>query len=225
MKTTLLSLIAAAALSACIQPAQAYCSVELNGDSVMYGFINQPSTGWRLPTTPAQWLRNYGYSVTDKSAGGLTTYDLVRGYTLPFPEAWPELYPAGPQSAFIAEPHYSQVVVIETGINDFRVQPFSAARVAQDYRYLIDVIRSQGKTPVITGVANQDPNLVDADSFGKMAAIRTAVRNVAAEKGVAYAGWDTVAVAWTDGIHMNQASSNGLADKLRATLDTICRGR
>lgn len=230
MKTAIIAItLTAAAIVGCGASAQesqqskpTKCSVELNGDSVLFGFINDEASGWRLPTTPAQWLRNHGYTVTDKTAGGLRTYDMVRGYEKPFNDAWPVLYPNGQQRAFWIEPHDSKIVVIQTGINDFRTTPFSARQVAQDYRYLVDWLRGAGKEPVITGVINMDQSRMDADSYAKIAAIRTAVRQVAVEKSVPYAGFDEVPLAWTDGIHLDQASSNGIADKLRATLDAVC---
>ena len=99
------------------------CSVELNGDSVLFGYITNDTT-WRLESTPAQRLRDKGYQIEDKTAGGLRTYDLVRGYLQPFPEAWSALYPSGAQPAFWNLPHDSRIIVIQTGINDFK-DPFN----------------------------------------------------------------------------------------------------
>ena len=198
------------------------CAVELNGDSVLFGFNNDQSTGWRLPTTPAQWLSARGFTVVDKTAGGLRTYDLLRGYATPFPEAWPALFPSGPQQGYGAEDHPSNVVVIQTGINDFRTEPFHVAQVAHDYRVLVDYIRLQGKIPVITGITKLDPQRVDPEVYARVAAIRTAVRGVAIERNVHYASFDAVNVAWTDGIHLDQASSNGVAENLRFVLSVIC---
>lgn len=223
------NLVAAVALVACSPaPAQelnypqgfANCTVELNGDSVLFGFVNDPSKGWRLDTTPAQWLRNRGYTINDRTAGGLRTYDLLRGYLKPFPEAWPELYPNGAQPAFWNIAHDSRIVVIQTGINDFK-DPFNPAQVYQDYAYMVDYIRAQGKIPVLTGVIQLSPAL-DATMLNRVQQIRTKIKQVATDKFVHYASFENVPVWYTDGIHLNQASSNGMTENLRYVLSVIC---
>ncbi len=116
----LLAIALAIALAGCGASAQEVnhtkgleaCTVELNGDSVLFGFVDNKTT-WRLGTTPADWLRKFGYTVTDKTAGGLRTYDLLRGYATPFPEAWADLFPSGPQQGYGEEDHPSNVVVIQ----------------------------------------------------------------------------------------------------------------
>lgn len=225
----LLAIALAIALAGCGASAQEVnhtkgleaCTVELNGDSVLFGFVDNKTT-WRLGTTPADWLGKYGYKVADKTAGGLRTYDLLRGYATPFPEAWADLFPSGPQQGYGAEDHPSNIVVIQTGINDFRTEPFHVAQVAHDYRVLVDYIRMQGKIPVITGITKLDQNRVDPEIYARVAAIRTAVRGVAIERNVHYASFDAVEVAWTDGIHLDQASSNGVTENLRYVLGVIC---
>lgn len=196
------------------------CTVELNGDSVLFGFQIAPS--WRLPVTPGGRLEQYGFKVVDKTAGGLTTADLLRGYSAPFEGAWAELYPNGPQHPFREVSHTSRVVVIQTGINDARKQPFHRAQIYHDYRALVDAVREQGRIPVITGVTQVDQTLVDKDTLWRLGEVRKAVRQVAQEKQVHYASFDQLPVAWTDGIHLDQASSNGLAENLRFVLSEIC---
>lgn len=195
------------------------CTVELNGDSVMLGYVTNGTT-WRLNTTPKQWLQSKGYQVVDKAAGGLRTYDLVRGYTKPWPDAWPEVYPNGAQNAFWLMPHDSRIIVLETGINDFK-EPYNPTQVYQDYTWLVQYIRSQGKIPVITGIIQMHPSM-DSVSYSRIATIRQVVKQVAIDQNVHYASWDTVPVAWTDGIHLNQDSSNGVTENLRYVLSQIC---
>lgn len=224
-------LAAAIALSACtprIAPAQELnypqgmqnCTVELNGDSVMFGYVTNYST-WRLATTPAQWLQSKGFTVVDKSAGGLRTYDLVRGYTMPWPEAWPELYPNGPQLAFWNQSHDSRIIVLQTGINDFK-PPYNPSQVYVDYAWMVDHVRALGKIPVITGMTQTAVEPLGQDAYNKLAVIRQTIKQVAIDKGVHYASWDAVPVAWTDGIHLNQDSSNGVTENLRYVLSVIC---
>lgn len=196
------------------------CTVELNGDSIALGYITNGST-YRLPVTPAQYLRNYGYQVVDKAAGGLRTYDLVRGYVKPWPDAWPEVYPNGQQGPFWMMPHDSRIVIIATGINDHR-EPYNLQQTYMDYAWLVDYIRSQGKIPVIAGVSQLQSQPGWEDMITKVNAIRQTVKQVAIDKGVHYASWDTVPLIYTDGIHLQQASSNALAENLRYVLSVIC---
>lgn len=221
-------LAASMALAACGGSAQELnypqgmqnCTVELNGDSVAFGYVTNGTT-YRHSTTPAQFLRNYGFSVVDKTAGGLRTYDLVRGYVKPWPDAWTEVYPNGQQGPFWLMPHDSKIVVISTGINDFK-DPYSLPQVYNDYAWLVGYIRSQGKIPVITGVSQIQVQPLGNDAYNKISAIRATIHQVAVDKGAHYASWDQVPVAWTDGIHLNQASSNGVSNNLRYVLSVIC---
>lgn len=196
------------------------CTVELNGDSVLFGYVTNNTT-WRLDTTPAQWLRNHGYQVEDKTAGGLRTHDLVHGYLQPFPDAWSALYPNGAQPAFWNLPHDSKIIVFQTGINDFK-DPFNPSQVYQDYSYMVDHVRSLGKIPVITGVTQVDKNAVGQEVFDKIEKIRNTIKLVVKNKNVHYASFENVPVAWTDGYHLNQDSSNGVTENLRYVLSVIC---
>lgn len=222
----LLYSVLAAALVGCgasaqeMDPKRASCTVELNGDSVLFGF--QISESWRLPVSPADRLRKYGYTVTDKTAGGLTTRDLVTGYTTPFEGAWTEIYPNGPQHAFKDESHDSRVVVIQTGINDARKADFRTEQIYHDYRELVQTIRAHGRTPVIAGVTQVDSSIVDKDTLWRLEQARKTVKRVAQEMQVHYASFDAVPVAWTDGIHLDQDSSNGIAENLRVVLGVVC---
>lgn len=196
------------------------CSVELNGDSVLFGYITNDTT-WRLESTPAQRLRDKGYQIEDKTAGGLRTYDLVRGYLQPFPEAWSALYPSGAQPAFWNLPHDSRIIVIQTGINDFK-DPFNPARVYQDYSYMVDYIRGLGKIPVITGVTQVDKTVVGIEVSDKIDKIRETIKLVVKNKFVHYASFENVPVKWTDGYHLTQESSDEMVNNLDYVLGVIC---
>lgn len=227
-----LTVVAAFALTACSSNesvaqeryqagSAANCTVELNGDSVLFGFVDNGTT-WRHSTTPAKWLRNSAFTVTDRTAGGLSTYNLVRGYLKPFPEAWPELYPAGAQPAFWNTSHDSKIIVIQTGINDMKPEFYDYNRVLNDYRWLVDHIRSMGKIPVLTGVTQVSAATVGAQQFLNLHYVRQAMNQVVQEKQVHYANFDNTYVEFTDGIHLTQASSNGIADNLRYVVKYIC---
>lgn len=196
------------------------CTVELNGDSILFGYFPDPNVEWRLQTSPAQWLRNKGYTVEDRTAAGLSMYDTIRGYAQPWTGAPPAIYPAGQQPAFHLAPHDSKIVVLQAAVNDYPNQ--NIQQLYMDYSWAIDYLRGQNKIPVITGVAKLDQTATDPATYSKIAAIRALVRQVAIDKGAHYASYDQVPVAWTDGIHLNQASSNGVTENLRYVLSVIC---
>lgn len=199
------------------------CSVELNGDSVLFGYngaIPPYSSTPRLTTTPAQWLRNKGYTVVDKTAGGLRTHDLLYGYLIPWPEAWPAVYPNGAQVSFWNTPHDSKIVVLQTGINDFK-EPFNPQQTYNDYVYMVNYIRGLGKIPVITGVTQVSP-AVGFDTYNKIQQIRDKINQVRTNYFVHYASFGNVPVMWTDGFHLTQDSSNGVTENLRYVLSVIC---
>lgn len=211
---------------------QSECSVELNGDSILFGYANNPPTD-RWATTPAQWLRNYGYTVTDRTAAGLSTYRLWRGYTTPDgnPNTPPHFFPNGPQYNFtsIFNSHPSKIIVIQTGINDYRMEyspataAGAAAGVKQDYGYMVDYIRSLGSIPVLAGITNVSPGGFLGPHISTINAIREAVKQVSAEKSVHYASFDMNYMGYVaDGVHVDQATSNGLAENLRYVVSYIC---
>jgi hypothetical protein len=192
-------------------PAQ--CAIEFNGDSILHGYANAP--GGVLGVTPAQWLRNYGYTVNENNAvNGQSTFQLARN------------------SSFYGVSH-SLIVVIQTGINDYRREyeagPFGTPTVQgvkQDYRNMVDYVRGIGKIPVISGITDiQYPQILQhwtQAQYNTVVAIQQAVRDVATEKNVHYASFDINPLAWTDTVHLDQASSNGIAENLRYVAAHIC---
>lgn len=192
-------------------PAQ--CSIEFNGDSILHGFGYD--SGGTLYTTPATWLRNYGYTVNPNNAiNGQSTFQLARN------------------GGFYGVPH-SLIVVIQTGINDLRkeyeVGPFGTPTVQgvkQDYRQMVDYVRSINRIPVISGITDlQYPQVLQyftQSQYDTVVAIQQAVREVAVEKNVHYASFDTNPLGWTDTVHLDQASSNGIAENLRYVAAYIC---
>lgn len=182
----------------------ANCSIELNGDSILRGY--------GVSTSPAQWLQAHGYPVDNRAIDGQSTWQLFR------------------PNNFSGKPHSSLIVVIQTGINDYRREyesgmfPVSTVLgVKQDYRYMIDRVRALGKIPVVAGVTQIGyPNALGDAAYNTISQIRTAVKEVATEKNAHYASFDAVPVAWTDTIHLNQASSNGIAENLRYVASYIC---
>ncbi len=197
------------------------CTVELNGDSLLFGYVNNPNIKYKLSVSPAQWLQKNGFSVVDKSAAGVAMYDIVRGYQEPFFNAPLEYYPAGSQPAFNNALHDSKIVVLQAGVNDYPNPNLRQLYI--DYSWAVDHIRYLGKIPVITGISQISPFVTNTETYNKVSQIRELVRQVAIDKRVHYASYDTVPVDWTDGIHLNQDSSNGVTENLRYVLSVICK--
>ncbi len=193
------------------------CSIELNGDSILHGFTKD-GYGQRHNITPATWLRNHGYPVNEAYAiNGQSTFNLA--------------------SNFFSRSHSSLIVVIQTGINDYRKEYQSGLfpvptveGVKNDYRRMIDRARAENKIPVVAGITNvKYPEILNwwtQDQYNTVVAIQQAVRQVVAEKNAHYASFDINYMNYTnpiaDPVHPDQASSNGLAENLRYVAAYIC---
>jgi hypothetical protein len=202
-------------------PGFAYCSIELNGDSILYGYANRP--GMQLEITPETYLRaRVGVWIDNRTAAGLNTRDLVNGYTEPFPGTDPALYPRGPQAAYAALPHTSTLTVLQVGANDYARADFDAETFRGDYRHLIATTLNNGSLPLVTGVSQLDLDRLSQAQRDNLAAINTVIHQVAAETGTAHAGWDSMPVQTIDGVHPDQDSSLRLSERLLTELDRLC---
>ncbi|GKS85655.1 SGNH/GDSL hydrolase family protein [Acidovorax sp. SUPP1855] len=204
------------------------CSVELDGDSILFGF-DPASTTWRHAQTPAQRIlaRRPRWVIDDRTAAGLQAYDLVRGYDAPFDSAPPELFPRGPQGPFDTEPHPSRIVVLQVGVNDHARPGFDIEAFEDDYRGLIGFVHSLGHAAVVTGITPVSDKIFGPAALATMQAINAAIRRVAADTRTVHAHWDSMPFSvdrdTTDGIHPTQAASNRLADRLTVALERTFR--
>lgn len=182
-------------------------SVDLCGDSVMRGVA--------VTTSPIDFIKQQrtAWVVTDHAAGGLTTRDLLNGYTEPDVGLPVEYWPNGPQPAFSKITRAHKVVVLQTGFNDaFR----SVANFDSNMRKLVDIVLREDRIPVLTGVFN-----VNISVAGR-AANNTATLQIAADYGLQHAGWGEdffAADVATDTIHRTQSSSNRMAGTLIAAIE------
>lgn len=199
-------------------PAQ--CSIELNGDSILHGY-NQDGEFQRHDVTPTEWLQARGYTVNEAYAiNGQSTFNLTPKFM-------------ARTEKFIG----SHIVVIQTGINDYRKEYQSALHpvptvegVKRDYRTMVDRVRAHNAIPVIAGITNiKYPEILHwwtQDQYDTVVAIQKAVRQVATEKNVHYASFDINYMHYPnplkDPVHPDQASSNGLAENLRYVAAYIC---
>lgn len=182
-------------------------SVDLCGDSVMRGVA--------VTLSPIDYIKQQRptWVVTDHAAGGLTTRDLLNGYTEPDAGLPTEYWPNGPQPAFSKIGRVHKFVVLQTGFNDaFR----SVTGFDSNMRKLVDIVLREGRIPVLTGVFN-----VNISVAGR-AANNAATLQIASDYGLQHAGWNedflSTDVA-TDTIHRTQVASNRMAGTLIAAIE------
>lgn len=221
-----LSALAVATLTACggggsdsADPTQAKAAqslvVELDGDSIMYGPTLNPRPGAKL----AQLLPNA--VVQDKGVSGLTMRDLFSGYTTPCTGCAPSQI--GPQPKFSAITRTADVVVIELGGNDaYGNLPYE--QFEQELVDTLQLLKSEGRTPVVTGIVHVDPGPVfTAEVVGRIAVLNSITHSIAQQLNVADAHWDNVPNSSTtiDTVHRDQASSDNLVARLAETIRSL----
>jgi hypothetical protein len=192
-------------------------TVELNGDSVMYGLGLQESPAMGLLRERPSW------TVEDRSASGLSLRDLMEGYPEPFKDAPISAYPRGPQGPFTAIQHTASVVVIEQGGID-ALEETSPEAFEQNLRTAVAHIKGLGATPVLTGIVPLEPGaFFTAPRVALTVELNAITHKVARDLGVTHAGWDTVefnpATDTLDGIHRTQPASKRLVSRLAAVID------
>lgn len=193
------------------------CTVELNGDSVMYGQGLQESPAMGLLRERPHW------SIDDRSASGLALAVLLSGYIDPT-----SAYQRNPEGPFTAIAHPASIVVIEQGGIDALVG-ISVESFEANLRTAVAHLQAQGRTVVLTGIVKAPEGPVFTASVLAITAQMTAVTyRVARETGATHAGWDTVEFAGLsetlDGIHRTQPASNRLVSRLAAVIDPHLSG-
>jgi len=169
------------------------CSVALYGDSILYGAHNGMN---RLPDPPAALLRELRpmYRVDDHSFPGDSAHAHV--------------------AQFIHTPLTSRIVVLQYGIND--------AGQGHDYRPALETmvayVRSQGRTPVITGLSRVIEGIPRRDAYDAVA------REIAAASGSAFADWGAVRFEprdMADPVHPGQPYAERLTRQLMHAIDAV----
>jgi GDSL-like Lipase/Acylhydrolase family len=182
-------------------PSAQACVVELYGDSIMAGNGS--------PETPAMTLHRVrpGLEVVDKAVAGRALMMLA--------------------STFNNDPRSASHVVIENGVIDSwrGVHP---QQFAVTLRSMIDFVRAEGRTPVLTGFSRQvfTPNMsVDGEALLRRDLYDQWVGQIAEETKVPFADWGSVpfggASDLLDGVHPGKAYSDRLVQKLAETLDGV----
>lgn len=139
-------------------------TVDIVGDSISIGLNNEVSPIMRLAEYRPKWV------VEHHSAGGLTVDTMLRGYHEPWPYAHPIYFPMGPQPQFIDVKRNSRYVFVQLGINDALqvVTQEDAERYEAMLGYVIRILLSEKRIPVIAGVVNIGVNPPLRDHFNNV---------------------------------------------------------
>ncbi|MCT6721686.1 GDSL-type esterase/lipase family protein [Acidovorax sp. K2F] len=191
-------------------------SVTLDGDSILYGPTLAHNIAARLREWRPQW------TVDDRGVYGLKLWQLIAGYTEPFPGAGPELFPRGPQPPYAQVQRNTRIVVLEAGGND-ALEMRTVAEYEADLREAIRIVQAEGRTAVLTGIVD----LPVADIFtppikARRDELNAVTLRVAAELGLQHAGWGEDYQGPQDvfdNVHRTQAASDRLAALLVAAIE------
>jgi len=190
-------------------------TVELNGDSVMYG--------QGLDVRPSAYLQELlpELNIQDKSQVGLALDSLVKGYSTPWLN--------GPVPRLGVQPPFNQIertadiVVISLGGND-AYSDLSPVVFEEQLRGVIQRVKDEGRIPVLTGIVQLTPSAMGFDylTVNRAIELNSITQKIAQDMNVVNANWDTVEYKGLqdtlDSIHRNQKASNLLIEQLAITL-------
>lgn len=186
-------------------------SVELNGDSLMYG----ESLNQNIPTYIKSKYPNW--TIDSRAVGGLSLKSLVSGYSEPYSGADKKIYPRGPQIQFSQELHVSKIIVLEFGAND-AYNSCSVQEFESNLRSAIKSIYGFGSVPVLVTIPIFDTSGVFSTDVALLtASYNVAIRKIGVENSISIAELDTVPFVMSDtidGIHRTQAASNVFGDMI-----------
>ena len=193
-------------------------SVELNGDSVMYG--------QGLDVRPSAYLQELlpELNIQDKSQVGLALDSLVKGYSTPWLNGpVPRL---GVQFAFNSIERTADIVVISLGGND-AYSDLSPVVFEEQLRGVIQRVKDEGRIPVLTGIVQLTPSAMGFDylTVNRAIELNSITQKIAQDMNVVNANWDSVEykglIDTIDGIHRSQPASNLLVQRLAETIKSI----
>lgn len=182
-------------------------TIELNGDSLMFGLEINKNIGKYLKETNPQWV------IDDRGVAGLTMKDLNSGYTTPFPNASSVFYPRGAQLNFKTVQRTSNIVVIALGGND-AYSGFSTNDYELNLKAIVDVLISEKRTPILVGIPPMKSSLFSNKVNEVIQANNAIMHTLAIEKSIIFVEWDKtefIENETIDGIHRNQIGSDKLA--------------
>lgn len=209
----ILIVIGSLVMSGCGGGSSNTLTVEINGDSILFGPNLTLKPVDYIKQTKPDWI------VVDKGVLGLTMRDLVNGYQEPFLNADHSYYPLGPQAAFKNINRDSKFVVLGLGGNDALTVETTADFEAK-LRSAVTTLLSENRIPILTGIIQlqaTEGTLVDSAARTRSIQINAITYAVAADFGLVHAQWDKIPFDNNDtfdGIHRKQGPSNALMDRL-----------
>jgi hypothetical protein len=120
---------------------------------------------------------------------------------------------------FLKDPRASRVVVIESGI----AEGWSGRSVMSNLPWMLEAVRYEGRTPVLTGYARQVPNsFITPDKMVGRDRVDAEAQDLARNRGVEFADFGAAGpVEIADSVHPTQAYSLRLTGKLVEALDRV----
>jgi hypothetical protein len=194
-------------VSAPAAPKEVRCDITLYGDSILAGvYLNDKGDGQTWTNRPAIEINAHRpkYRVVDASQPGQSLYALTLGV--------------------YNKPRDTKFVVVESGVID----SWTAEPVGQRLREVVDFLKAEGRTVIITGYARQAVKTgtffwLTEDQLARHDEWNNAARFVAQQTGSEFADWGAVpfngASDIVDAVHPGQAYSLRLSAALIAAMD------
>jgi hypothetical protein len=191
------------ALQAPFPPTEAAgdCSLVLYGDSILNGTYVLAEHAMRHPRNPVAELKAQrpAWQIDDRTQPGQSLAKLAKG--------------------FANDPRSSRVVVIGSGI----AEGWSGGSVMSNLPWMLDAVRYEGRTPVLTGYARQVPNsFITPDKMAGRDHVDTEAKALARESDVEFADLGAAGpVEIVDDVHPTQTYSLRLTGQLIEALDRV----
>jgi hypothetical protein len=173
----------------------------LYGDSILNGSYVAADLPMRHPRNPAAELKAQrpAWRIDDRTQPGQSLETLAK--------------------VFLKDPRASRVVVIESGI----AEGWSGRSVMSNLPWMLEAVRYEGRTPVLTGYARQVPNsFITPDKMAGRDRVDAEAKALARDRGAEFADFGAAGpVEIADNVHPTQAYSQRLTGKLVEALDRV----
>jgi hypothetical protein len=177
------------------------CTVVLYGDSIMHGGYVDGTESKRYPRHLSAELKSQrpAWTVDDRTVSGQSLSKMAK--------------------IFNNETRASRFVVLGSGI----AEAWSGEDVKRQLTQLVQAVRSEGRTPILTGYSRQVPNaFMTPDRLAGRDHANADVKALATEMSVPFADFGAVEpVEIIDLIHPTQAYSLGLTAQVIRVLDEV----
>lgn len=177
------------------------CSLVLYGDSILNGTYVLAEHAMRHPRNPVAELKAQrpAWQIDDRTQPGQSLAKLAKN--------------------FANDPRSSRVVVIGSGI----AEGWSGGSVMSSLPWMLEAVRYEGRTPVLTGYARQVPNsFITPDKMAGRDRVDAEAKALARESDVEFADFGAAGpVGIVDDVHPTQTYSLRLTGQLIEALDRV----